>query len=122
MKKILMVALIAIMALSIVACAPAATEDSALLGTWSTTSLTAPDGTTVEGDALVEGGYDLSATFEAGGVLTLFNSMGEQEGTWTQDGSNVTMVNGSDTNTGALFDDLLEVYDAYGNTFVMEKQ
>ncbi len=120
MKKILPIAMIAVLTLALVACAPAAEApaDTATVEgtTWMLSHVSTPEGD-MDSDMIASMFGETYYTFEAEGVLTTENSIqGVVEGTWSQDGANVTITAAGVSTTFTLNGSELLLDDGAGNT------
>ncbi len=95
MKKVLLIAVIAMMAIAAVACGAPAAEDAGLVGTtWELESMIEPtSGMVITGDDLAALAGETTYEFKADGVLTTNNELsGAIDMEWSQEGSVVTIT------------------------------
>lgn len=73
--------------------------------TWALTSLTLPDGTVYEGDALLETtGGEITYEFKADGVVTVNTAQGSADATYEDLGDKLIMVDANGTESTFVFD------------------
>ncbi len=119
MKKILVVALVAVMCLGLFACAPQEQTNGLEDTYWEIVKMTSKDGQTVEGDILSQafGGKPATMKLNADETLTLYMGETELEGTWTFTDDVFTMISSTGVESiGALVGDELTVKEESGET------
>lgn len=114
MKKristVLVLALCAILCVALVGCA--ASGGASAEGKWTLSSVTDPDGNEMTGEEIATVMGDTYYDLQSGGKLVVGAAGQEVEGTWKQDGSNVTLESNGQSFTATVD----------GNTMTLENE